>query len=984
MTAILESLNISDGGTRQAVTVLFCDLCQSSAIAAALDPETYAEFLQALNALIGKVVAQNDGVVARVDGDGALCIFGLVASAKTSTRQAIETALKLNEQARNLAQDFVEIEQPIRLHSGINTGVVFLKEGDIVRGRFEVLGDVTNVAARLCDHAQADWILISQNALGADRRYFDVVDIAPLKLHGKVDALKLVNIGGIARDIDGLGPSYFHSGLKFIGREYELSYLHNWLSLSGPSSCKPLVVHGPAGIGKSRLIGAFTTQHKSGELGFFQGSCEARIGSSPLQPFYQIFNQLALANEIDGAKRLETLSAQDFALVFGEALERVVINRPTVCIIEDWHWASDLAQQFLSIILIKASNNTRFLLTSRTPDLKPLANSEFEFLDMQPWSTSEIWEAVFGILHTKDIVVGKWLSESSGGNPLYLQEICYGLLRGEVHEGVAFKSAWLESLIQSRFARLPPSHANLLQAAAVLGHVSPLWLFEAMVGNACDDAIVFELAAADFLFVDDISGTIRFKHGITRDAVYTMISPALRRKWHAKAVEALLKQAESLGDDTYSHELAYHTLACGQNDLALKYALKVGGLALGVGSLDRAQAHFQNAFTLALKIPDAQERLRLIWKVTNKYGLACIVDPHPSQLPVMSAMVDQLEKMGSPRQRARGAYWLGTLNYGLGRGRTSVRYLESAFERALEIQDKRLVQQVEVKLTQSFLAAGNYELAEKGFAKAYQELDAKRLDVDEDSQVYFLSCYGLLLAYQGDFRQSRDVFAAGDRIALPEHSPSLASVLANKAVVAVMFGDWEQAIKVSLQCLSNATIIRTPYQVMCSEVWLVLSRWKLTGDHEGLKSLANSALWFETGSSMQRTSLLYANASVVFEEAGQTYMARKFAVRAILRSRRDGDDIGAPVAYRTLAKLNAREGRHHQSRRNLNRAYRESESSGSARELAMTQLVDAEISIWAGRHGNAADLLRQAKTTFDQIGADYFSRQAADLARSID
>src|SRR3546814_4094854 len=61
----------------------------------------------------------------------------------------------------------------VRLHSGIHSGVVLVSAGDLVRGRYEILGDATNIAAHLCDLAAPDEIVASETALGLDLGFFD-------------------------------------------------------------------------------------------------------------------------------------------------------------------------------------------------------------------------------------------------------------------------------------------------------------------------------------------------------------------------------------------------------------------------------------------------------------------------------------------------------------------------------------------------------------------------------------------------------------------------------------------------------------------------------------------------------------------------------------------------------------------------------------------------------------------------------------------
>ena len=58
------------------------------------------------------------------------------------------------------------------MHTGIHAGLVLFDEGDLVRGRFEMLGNATNIAAHLGDVAQSDEILVSEETLGPETYFF--------------------------------------------------------------------------------------------------------------------------------------------------------------------------------------------------------------------------------------------------------------------------------------------------------------------------------------------------------------------------------------------------------------------------------------------------------------------------------------------------------------------------------------------------------------------------------------------------------------------------------------------------------------------------------------------------------------------------------------------------------------------------------------------------------------------------------------------
>ena len=70
-----------------------------------------------------------------------------------------------------LDDSFLMQGKTLHLHSGVHAGMVLLSGGDIVRGKYEVLGDTTNAAARLCDAAGPGEILVSAETLGSAHHF---------------------------------------------------------------------------------------------------------------------------------------------------------------------------------------------------------------------------------------------------------------------------------------------------------------------------------------------------------------------------------------------------------------------------------------------------------------------------------------------------------------------------------------------------------------------------------------------------------------------------------------------------------------------------------------------------------------------------------------------------------------------------------------------------------------------------------------------
>ncbi|HSK29782.1 MAG TPA: adenylate/guanylate cyclase domain-containing protein, partial [Candidatus Limnocylindria bacterium] len=111
------------------MTVLFCDLVDSTVLASSLDPEDLRNVIQAYQVATAAVVARHDGFVARWVGDGVLAYFGYPTAHEDDTAQAVRAGLALITAVQALkAADVRELNARI----GIATGIVVV--GDVVEG----------------------------------------------------------------------------------------------------------------------------------------------------------------------------------------------------------------------------------------------------------------------------------------------------------------------------------------------------------------------------------------------------------------------------------------------------------------------------------------------------------------------------------------------------------------------------------------------------------------------------------------------------------------------------------------------------------------------------------------------------------------------------------------------------------------------------------------------------------------------------------
>lgn len=214
-------------GQRRLLTLLFVDLSGSTAMAEWMEAEHYAAMLAGLRELYERIVPHHGGAIARIQGDGMLAVFGYPETREDDGRRATEAALELHAAVRGLLPpgprpaDFAGLT----LHSGIHAGIVLVNEGDQMRGRFELLGNAPNIAARLSEAAKADEIIASEESLGLQSQFFETGPRFSLQLRGRATPLAAYRVHGRAAVGRRFEASVRRGLAPFVGRCGELAAL---------------------------------------------------------------------------------------------------------------------------------------------------------------------------------------------------------------------------------------------------------------------------------------------------------------------------------------------------------------------------------------------------------------------------------------------------------------------------------------------------------------------------------------------------------------------------------------------------------------------------------------------------------------------------------------------------------------------------------------------------------------------------------------
>lgn len=719
------------------LAVLFSDLSDSSRLASQLEAEDYLELLARVRGCCRSAVEKQQGLVVRLQGDGLLAVFGYPQGGEDTARRATEAALELHAGVARLRATEGLRQLPLQMHSGIHAGLTLVIEGDFERGRLDLLGEPPNIAARLCEQAEAGEIWVSQAALGPELHQFEHRPMQRLALRGLAEPLPAVCITRRGQVLTRLAARERQGALPFIGREGELQDLRRLLDLAGAGQARTALVHGSPGLGKTRLCEALITEARQQGWRIHRGHCDAHLHGELMQPWMQLLracfgqpelspqDQLPTAPDLaallqalppelqaDAAEWLEALRPQSRARGAAQSwrdwlprlpalLRALGRQQPQLVFLDDWQWADQASQQILERLMRLGDLPLLLLLTSREAELGPVQRrGDFHTLALGPLPLRDCRGAIAQLLPGLDPFLVERIHAQGGGNPLYIEELCHcaaQLPRGQLAQRLeeprpaqaawtALELPWLRSLVEARLERLPAEPLALLKTAAVIGPHLPLWLLqrlcaEDMADIADMDAALASLARHDLLYPAQTPGQLRFKHGITREVVYQLVGGPQRRELHrriAQNLAAAKAAAPAVEAASWQSSLAYHLAQAGDWAEAAHHAEQAGERAELGAAPDRAQYFYHLALDALEQCPPGAECYAAQVRILQRLGLACVFDPTPEDLAYFDRGWAQARRRDDHATMALTVYWRGYVSYALGMTQPAVAHLREA------------------------------------------------------------------------------------------------------------------------------------------------------------------------------------------------------------------------------------------------------------------------------------------------------------------
>ena len=293
---------------RRQLTVLFCDLVDSTALARQLDPEELREVVRAYQEVCAKVIARFEGHIAQYLGDGLLVYFGYPLAHEDDAQRAVRAGLGMVEAVGQLNTRLAQergVQLAVRL--GVHTGLVVVGEvGGGTRQEQLALGETPNLAARLQGLAAPNTLVISAATLQLLGGFFACQSLGTPLLKGFAQPLEVYQVlsESTARSrLDAVGST----GLTpLVGREQEVGLLlERWAQVKDGLG-QVVLLSGEAGIGKSRLVQVLQ-EHVASEPQAWLTPCQCSpyYQNTALYPLIDLLERVALRFEREESSAAE-------------------------------------------------------------------------------------------------------------------------------------------------------------------------------------------------------------------------------------------------------------------------------------------------------------------------------------------------------------------------------------------------------------------------------------------------------------------------------------------------------------------------------------------------------------------------------------------------------------------------------------------------------------------------------------------------------
>lgn len=518
---------------RRPLTVMFCDLADSTALSGRLDPEDLQDVIRTYQETCTRLIREYGGYVAKYMGDGILVYFGYPKSLERNAERAVHSGLAIVRAMAGLNATLgrdKDIEIAVRI--GIATGMVMVGEvvGEGMAQERTVIGEAPNMAARLQGLAGRNGIILGALTKELSGEIFTYEDTGAHELKGiagLVHAWRVVGLrGDDGHDLGGRETDGAAEVPELIGRDEETGLLRRaWQSTKDEGRGQAVTISGEAGIGKSVLIDGLKAAVRAEGLPRVTVRCSPYHGGSALFPVIEHFKQQAGWHaDDDSGVRLAKLEAMlaDYSQPLAETVpilaalltlpllpdrysplalppqqlkqqtqDTIVAltletaeRQPFLQLWEDLHWADPSTLEVLGLLIEQAPTASLLMVLTARPEFVPPwpARSHITPITLNRLERPHAEALVARIAGMKSLPVEvvSHIVTKTDGVPLYVEELTKTILASNILRdagnrfeltGPLSSLSIPDTLQESLMARLDrlPQVRELAQLGSVLG-----------------------------------------------------------------------------------------------------------------------------------------------------------------------------------------------------------------------------------------------------------------------------------------------------------------------------------------------------------------------------------------------------------------------------------------------------------------------------------------------------------------------------------
>jgi class 3 adenylate cyclase/tetratricopeptide (TPR) repeat protein len=794
-------------------------------------------------------IAQYDGSLLQVTigdkGSYLYIAFGAPVAHEDDAVRATLAALQLHQMPPDLA--FIHSVQ-----IGISKGRMRVGPyGSSGRKTYGVLGDHTNLAARLMQNAPPGGVLVSLDAQ-KDAGAFEWQERPPLQVKGKVEAVTVFQLLG-RKDRPDSHLKELRYSLPLVGRQGELAQVAAQLEDVLAGQGRIVGITAEAGLGKSRLTAEIIHKARDQGLDVFVGECQSYGTNTSylvwrniwqeffgLDPGWSLEQQLqhlesylaainpSLArrlpllgivlnlripdNDLTSSMDAELRKASLEALLV-DCLRSGAKSKPLLLVLDDIHWMDPLSHDLLEVIGRAIPNlKVMIVMAYRPPEHDRLDAPRVTTLpysivlsltDFTPDEAARLialkLAQIGGLSGDLPQVFLERITERAQGNPFYIEELTNYLHNRGVApsdlgalEQIDLPSS-LHSLILSRIDQLSESQKIILKVASIIGRLFQrwwLWGVDPELGDPEKVKVdIGELNRLDLTPLDqpDPQATYLFKHIVTRQVAYESLPYETRGLLHGNLAD-FIEHAYAEEVEAYVDLLAYHYDFSPNLAKKQEYLLKAADAARAAFANSSAIEYYRRLLPL---LPES-ERISILLKLGDVLDL---VGEWAEARQIYEEAMAMAGEQGDEPSRAQSQSALGILLRKQGDYAGAESWLGQARSSFEQQGDQAGLGQTLAQLGEVYRLKGDYADAEAFYEESLQLADRV---IDRRTRLLarasVLKSAGTLANQQGAPDRARHLYEESLTIRRElDDKPGMAALLNNLGVVAMFQEDYPAA-----------------------------------------------------------------------------------------------------------------------------------------------------------------------------------------------